>query len=186
MLQAIACLTCTVVLWVHLDDFGTSEFSGGRLIEPLFKMADPACSSLPCSSPPLQTETVMDSVLVRGAEHPLQFCKRATNEQGKQETHHSITGSLLLSTVALCILLCNIASAFVQSRPGTSSSAPSGDLLTREKIVGAMLEHPHATVPLDNCPKDKTREWWASDMVAFFSKVYTEGRSEWPIRAHKD
>jgi hypothetical protein len=31
MLQAIACLTCTVVLWVHLDGFGASEFSGGRL-----------------------------------------------------------------------------------------------------------------------------------------------------------
>jgi hypothetical protein len=40
MLQAIACLTCTVVLWVHLDDFGASEFSGGRLTGPLFKMAD--------------------------------------------------------------------------------------------------------------------------------------------------
>lgn len=40
MLQAIACLTYTVVLWVHLDDFGASEFSGGRLTGPLFKMAD--------------------------------------------------------------------------------------------------------------------------------------------------
>ena len=40
MLQAIACLTCTVVLWVHLDDFGASEFSGGRLTGSLFKMAD--------------------------------------------------------------------------------------------------------------------------------------------------
>jgi hypothetical protein len=30
MLQAIACLTCTVVLWVHLDGFGASEFSCGR------------------------------------------------------------------------------------------------------------------------------------------------------------
>lgn len=40
VLQAIACLTCTFVLWVHLDDFGASEFSGGRLTGPLFKMAD--------------------------------------------------------------------------------------------------------------------------------------------------
>jgi len=38
MLQAIAYLTCTVVLWVYLDDFGASEFSGGRLTGPLFKM----------------------------------------------------------------------------------------------------------------------------------------------------
>jgi hypothetical protein len=28
------------VLWIHLDDFGASEFSGGRLTGPLFKMAD--------------------------------------------------------------------------------------------------------------------------------------------------
>ena len=40
MWQAIACLVCTVVLWVHLDDFGASEFSGGRLTGPLFKMAN--------------------------------------------------------------------------------------------------------------------------------------------------
>ena len=38
--QAIACLACTVVLWIHLDDFGASEFGGGWLTGPLFKMAD--------------------------------------------------------------------------------------------------------------------------------------------------
>jgi hypothetical protein len=40
MWQAIACLACTAVLWIHLDDFGASEFSGGWLTGPLFKMAD--------------------------------------------------------------------------------------------------------------------------------------------------
>jgi hypothetical protein len=40
MWQAIGCLACTVVLWAHLDDFGASEFIGGRLTGPLFKMAD--------------------------------------------------------------------------------------------------------------------------------------------------
>jgi hypothetical protein len=40
MWQAIACLTCTVVLWVHLDEYGASEFSGGWLTGPLFRMAD--------------------------------------------------------------------------------------------------------------------------------------------------
>jgi hypothetical protein len=39
MWQAIACLVCTGVLWVYLDDFGASEFIGGRLTGPLFKMA---------------------------------------------------------------------------------------------------------------------------------------------------
>lgn len=38
--QAIACLSSTVVLWLHLDDFGVSEFGGGRLTGPLFKMAE--------------------------------------------------------------------------------------------------------------------------------------------------
>jgi hypothetical protein len=38
--QTIACLACTGVLWIHLDDFVASEFSGGRLTGPLFKMAD--------------------------------------------------------------------------------------------------------------------------------------------------
>lgn len=38
--QALGYLTCTVVLWIHLDDYGASEFSGGTLTGPLFKMAD--------------------------------------------------------------------------------------------------------------------------------------------------
>ena len=38
--QAIACLTCTAVLWLRLDDYGASEFSGGWLTGPLFRMAD--------------------------------------------------------------------------------------------------------------------------------------------------
>lgn len=43
MWQAIACLTCTIVLWIHLDDYGASEFSGGWLTGPLFKLADLGC-----------------------------------------------------------------------------------------------------------------------------------------------
>jgi hypothetical protein len=38
--QAIACLACAGVLWIHLDDFGASEFSGGRLTGKLLAMAD--------------------------------------------------------------------------------------------------------------------------------------------------
>jgi hypothetical protein len=40
MWQAIACLACAAVLRIHLGDFGASEFSGGWLTGPLFKMAD--------------------------------------------------------------------------------------------------------------------------------------------------
>ena len=38
--QAVACLACVGVLWIRLDDFGASEFSGGRLTGKLFTMAD--------------------------------------------------------------------------------------------------------------------------------------------------
>jgi hypothetical protein len=40
MWQAIACLACTAVLWIHLQDYGASEFGGGWLTGPLVKMAD--------------------------------------------------------------------------------------------------------------------------------------------------
>jgi hypothetical protein len=58
-------------------------------------------------------------------------------------------------------------------------SGPSGNYVTHDKIVEVMLEHPKARLFLDSCPNDKPRQWWALDMVAFFSKVYTEGRSAW-------
>jgi hypothetical protein len=38
--QAVACIAGTVILWIHLDDFGASEFSGGWLTGSLFRMAD--------------------------------------------------------------------------------------------------------------------------------------------------
>ena len=41
--QAVACLACTVVLWIHLDDFGASEFGGGWLTGSLFRMAGLGC-----------------------------------------------------------------------------------------------------------------------------------------------
>jgi hypothetical protein len=38
--QAIAFLACAGVLWIHLDDFYASEFSGGWLTGKLLTMAD--------------------------------------------------------------------------------------------------------------------------------------------------
>jgi hypothetical protein len=38
--QATAYLACLGVLWIRLDDFGASDFSGGRLTGKLFTMAD--------------------------------------------------------------------------------------------------------------------------------------------------
>jgi hypothetical protein len=38
--QAAAYLACAGVLWIRLDTFGASEFSGGRITGKLFTMAD--------------------------------------------------------------------------------------------------------------------------------------------------
>jgi hypothetical protein len=62
----------------------------------------------------------------------------------------------------------------------------SEEYITHDEIVSAMLDHPEARIALDNCPANKTQQWWASDMVAFFSKVYTERRSEWQGRFDRD
>ena len=40
MWQAILCLVCPVLLFIRLDEYGSSEFSGGWLAGPLFRMAD--------------------------------------------------------------------------------------------------------------------------------------------------
>jgi hypothetical protein len=45
MWQALAFLACVGVLWTRLDDFGASEFSGGRITGKLFTMADLASLS---------------------------------------------------------------------------------------------------------------------------------------------
>lgn len=39
-MQAAAFLLCLVVACVHIDDFGASEFSGGRITGPIFSMFD--------------------------------------------------------------------------------------------------------------------------------------------------
>jgi hypothetical protein len=44
MLQAVSCLLCFILAWAYLDDIGASEFSGGWLTGPLFKMADYGCT----------------------------------------------------------------------------------------------------------------------------------------------
>lgn len=38
--RAVACLASAGVLWIHLDAFGVSEFSGGRITGKLFTIAE--------------------------------------------------------------------------------------------------------------------------------------------------
>jgi hypothetical protein len=65
-----------------------------------------------------------------------------------------------------------------------SQSAGSRDYVTHDRIVDGLLKHKEAQLFLAGCPKDESRteSWWAHCMVAWFSKVFTDGRSEWSTR----
>jgi hypothetical protein len=61
-------------------------------------------------------------------------------------------------------------------------SKHSDDYMRHGEIGEALMNHPEGGLILDRLPGHETRSWWANDMVAFFSKVFTEGRSEWDGR----
>ena len=58
------------------------------------------------------------------------------------------------------------------------------DYVSHDRIVSALLKQKKAAPILAGCPQDNSRtvSWWAHCMVAWFSKVFTEGRSEWSAR----
>lgn len=62
-------------------------------------------------------------------------------------------------------------------------SAGEEDFVTHEELVAALLSHPELSPVLDQLeehdPQRKPASWWASNMVAWFSQVFTTGRSEW-------
>jgi len=62
-----------------------------------------------------------------------------------------------------------------------NQSAGSADYVTHDRIVSGLLKLKEAQAFLEGCPTDKsrTKSWWAHCMVAWFSKVFTDGRSEW-------
>jgi hypothetical protein len=55
------------------------------------------------------------------------------------------------------------------------------DYMTHEKIVAELMKHPAGQLIL-NLPHDRSQRYWAGVMLACFSKVFTEGRSEWSAR----
>ena len=55
------------------------------------------------------------------------------------------------------------------------------DFMIHKEIVQAVMKDPQGQVILDRRP-DKTRLWSAGVMVAWFSKVFTDGRSDWDSR----
>jgi hypothetical protein len=52
------------------------------------------------------------------------------------------------------------------------------DFMAHGKIVAAFMEHPEGQMIL-NRPHDRSNLYWVGVMVAWFSKVFTDGRSEW-------
>lgn len=64
-----------------------------------------------------------------------------------------------------------------------SLSDAEHDFVTHEELVAALLAHPELSTILEQLeeqdPQKKPAPWWASNMVAWFSQVFTTGRSEW-------
>ncbi len=60
-------------------------------------------------------------------------------------------------------------------------SASHNKYMTHDKIVEAVMKDPQGQVILDRRP-DKTKSWSAGVLVAWFSKVFTDGTSEWDGR----
>jgi hypothetical protein len=54
--------------------------------------------------------------------------------------------------------------------------------VTHDAIVDRLLKHPEAAAILSYCPKNESTEWWASNMVSWFSQAFRVGRSDWNNR----
>lgn len=57
--------------------------------------------------------------------------------------------------------------------------------MTHDEIVEAVMKDPQGQVILDRRP-DKTKLWSAGVMVAWFSKIFTDGTSEWDGRFDRE
>jgi hypothetical protein len=63
-------------------------------------------------------------------------------------------------------------------------SSQSSNYITHDEIVEILLKCPEAGPFLNACPTEerKSTEWWAHNMVAWFSKVFTDGLTDWNHR----
>jgi hypothetical protein len=71
-----------------------------------------------------------------------------------------------------------------------SYSNASQGYFKHDSIVSALIDHPELRPILDQLaeydPQEKSISWWASNMVDFFSKVFTDGRSKWEGRFERE
>lgn len=95
------------------------------------------------------------------------------------ESHHSIHSYDHCLHAFTHIDIFPIIAAIIESQ-----FARVNNYVVHDAIVNELLKHPEAEPFLASCPKDESRTstWWAHNMVAWFSKVFTEGRSDWNDR----
>ena len=53
------------------------------------------------------------------------------------------------------------------------------DFMAHETMVSALMEHPEGKRILERPHDDRSNEYWVGVMLAWFSRAFTEGRSEW-------
>lgn len=59
------------------------------------------------------------------------------------------------------------------------------DFMTHEKMVAAFMEHAEGNRILDRPHDERSNQYWVGVMLAWFSRAYTEGRSEWENRLER-
>jgi hypothetical protein len=59
------------------------------------------------------------------------------------------------------------------------------DFMTHEKMVAAFMEHAEGNRILDRPHDERPDQYWVGVMLAWFSRAYTEGRSEWENRLER-
>jgi hypothetical protein len=59
------------------------------------------------------------------------------------------------------------------------------DFMTHKKMVAAFTEHPEGKRILERPHDGRSNDYWVGVMLAWFSRTFTEGRSEWENRLER-
>jgi hypothetical protein len=59
------------------------------------------------------------------------------------------------------------------------------DFMRHENMVAAFIEHPEGRRILERPHDSRPSEYWVGVMLAWFSRTFTEGRSEWENRLER-
>jgi hypothetical protein len=53
------------------------------------------------------------------------------------------------------------------------------DFMSHEKIIASFIEHPQGQVILNRSHDSRSNLYWVGVMLAWFSKIFTDGNSQW-------